>query len=132
MLVGAGAFVGGTALRGLTTELLGRGRTSGALKLRLHGITMESTDAVDVVVARVTFAPNGTTGWQAHAGPVLVLVERGALTRYSADDSNAQTYTSGHAFVQNDPNGGDMLRNEGPVDAEAIVTFIAAPPWANP
>jgi hypothetical protein len=118
-------------LSGHTIELLGRGRTHGPLRLQHNGLTIESTEAVDLVVTRVTFVPGGATGWQSHPGPVLIIVGRGSLTRYSADDANAQTYTSGHAFVHNDPNDGSVVRNEGSVDAEAIVTFVG-PPQGEP
>jgi hypothetical protein len=58
---------------------------------------------------------------------VLVIVKAGAVTKYSADDCTAQTYTAGQAFVENGPTDENMVRNNGSVPAETIVTFITPP-----
>lgn len=112
--------------RGLSTELLGRGITLGGLKIDVDRITLSARDAVEVGVARVTFAPGATTGWQLPAGPVLVIVTSGALTKYDAGDCTAQTFTAGQTFVLCGPHEQNMLRNEGPVPTETIVTYITS------
>lgn len=133
----------GTPTSGLHTESLGRGTTLIGFKIHVDGIKMESKDAVDFAVAHLTFAPGGSTGWHVHPGPVLVIVKSGSVTKYSAADCSAQTYTAGQAFVENGPKDENMVRNEGPLPAETIVTFIAppgapvrddapAPPGCNP
>ena len=129
-LAAVAAIVGsarGTPPTGLTTEVLGRGTTLGGFKIHVDGIKVSSKDAVDFAAAHLTFAPGGTTGWHVHPGPVLVIVKSGSVTKYSADDCSAQTYTAGQAFVENGPNDENMVRNEGSVPAETIVTFIAPP-----
>ena len=112
---------------GLITEILGSGTTLAGFTIHVAGIKVESQIAVGFTVARLTFAPGGTTGWHVHSGPVLVIVTTGALTRYSAEDCTAQTYTAGQAFVENGPTDANMVRNDGSVPAETIVTLITPP-----
>jgi quercetin dioxygenase-like cupin family protein len=127
---------------GITTEILGSGSTLAGFKIHADGIKVESKNTAGFTVARLTFAAGGTTGWHAHPGPVLVIVKTGSVTKYSADDCTAQTYTAGQAFVENGPTDHNMIRNDGSVPAETIVTFItppgapirddAPPPGCNP
>jgi quercetin dioxygenase-like cupin family protein len=112
---------------GVTTQILGSGTTLGGFKIHVDGIKVESKDAASFTVAHLTFAPGGTTGWHVHPGPVLVIVKTGAVTKYSADDCTAQTYTAGQAFVEHGPTDENMVRNDGSVPAETIVTFITPP-----
>jgi quercetin dioxygenase-like cupin family protein len=112
---------------GVTTEILGSGTTLAGFTIHAGGIKVECTDAAGFTVAHLTFAPGGTTGWHAHPGPVLVIVKTGTVTRYSARDCTAQTYTAGQAFVENGPTDENLVRNDGPVPAETIVTFITPP-----
>jgi quercetin dioxygenase-like cupin family protein len=112
---------------GVTTEILGGGTTLAGFKIHVDGIKVASKHAAHFTVAHLTFAPGGTTGWHVHPGPVLVIVKAGAVTKYSADDCTAQTYTAGQAFVENGPTDENMVRNNGSVPAETIVTFITPP-----
>ncbi len=112
---------------GIATAILGSGTTLGGFKIHVDGIKVASKDAVSFTVAHLTFAPGGTTGWHVHPGPVLVIVKAGAVTKYSADDCTARTYTAGQAFVENGPTDENMVRNNGSVPAETIVTFITPP-----
>ena len=127
---------------GVTAEILGSGTTLGGFKIHTGGIKVGSRQAAGFTVAHLTFAPGGTTGWHVHPGPVLVIVKSGTLTKYSAD-CTAHTYTAGQAFVEKGPRDENMVRNNGPVPAETIVTFITppgapiredapAPPGCNP
>ena len=111
-------------LRGLTTEPLGAGVTSGGFKVDASGVKLSSNHAAEFGVARLTFAPGATTGWQRPAGPVIVIVVSGTLTRYDACDCTAQTFRAGQTFVVGGPGDQSMLRNEATVPAETIVTFI--------
>lgn len=115
----------GTLSTGLTTERLGQGRMPGPVRIELDGIIIESTDALDLAVARLTFASGSATDWQSHPGPIFVVVTRGSLTRYATDDCSAETYASGTAFVEYGSNDGSIVRNEGPLEAAAIVTSVA-------
>ena len=127
----AGTLAAGPALgtppAGLTAEILGGGTTLGGFKIHVDGIKVASEDAVSFTVEHLTFAPGGTTGWHVHPGPVLVIVKTGSVTKYSADDCTAQTYTAGQAFVENGPADENMVRNNTSAPAETIVTFITPP-----
>jgi quercetin dioxygenase-like cupin family protein len=112
---------------GVKPEILGSGTTLAGFKIHVDGIKVASKHAVSFTVEQLTFAPGGTTGWHVHPGPVLVIVKAGAVTKYSADDCTAQTYTAGQAFVENGPTDENMVRNNGSVPAETIVTFITPP-----
>ena len=109
---------------GVTTKILGRGTTPAGFTIHAHGINVASKGAAGLTVAHLTFAPGGATGWHAHPGPVLVIVTTGSVTKYSAQDSTAHTYTAGQAFVEHGPADENMIRNDGCVPAETIVTFI--------
>ena len=127
---------------GVTTEILGSGTTLAGFTIHAGGIKVESKATAGVTVAHLTFAPGGTTGWHVHPGPVLVIVKTGSVTKYSAQDCTAHTYTAGQAFVENGPADENLVRNDGSVLAETIVTFIippgapirgdAPPPGCNP
>jgi quercetin dioxygenase-like cupin family protein len=110
---------------GLTTRLLGRGETRSGFAIQLERIRLSARDAVEVVVTRLVFAPGGTSGWHASAGPALVIVASGTVTKYSADDCDARTFTTGEAFILYGPSDRNMLRNEGAGPAEAIVSCIS-------
>ena len=112
---------------GVTTKILGSGTTRAGFTIHVAGIKVESKATAGVTVAHLTFAPGGTTGWHAHPGPVLVIVTTGSVTKYSARDGVAQTYTAGQAFVEHGPADENMIRNDGSVPAETIVTFITPP-----
>ena len=111
---------------GVTPEILGSGTTLAGFKIHVDGIKVESKTAVGFTVEHLTFAPGGTTGWHVHPGPALIIVKAGAVTNYSAD-CTAQTYTAGQAFVEHGPTDEHMVRNNGSVPAETIVTFITPP-----
>jgi hypothetical protein len=135
LLVAAGvATAAGSAPAGLTTEVLGHGRVPRAFAIQHEGIKLEAPSALDVLVARLTFAPGIATGWQIHPGPMLAVIARGSLTRYAAEDCNAHTYSSGLALFENGPSDGSMVRNEGSVDAEVIMALLAPslPPLHRP
>jgi len=109
---------------GVTTKILGSGTILAGFTIHAGGIKVESKATVGVTVAHLTFAPGGTTGWHAHPGPVLVIVTTGSVTKYAAQDSTAHTYTAGQAFIEHGPADENMIRNDGCVPAETIVTFI--------
>jgi quercetin dioxygenase-like cupin family protein len=112
---------------GVTTEILGSGTTLAGFTIHVEGINLASKDAAGFTVAHLTFAPGGATGWHAHPGPVFVIVKTGSVTKYSAQDSTAHTYTAGQAFVENGPTDENLVRNDGSAPAETIVTFITPP-----
>jgi hypothetical protein len=109
---------------GVATDVLGHGTIRGPLTTQDDGIRLESSAALDVLVARLTFAP-GSAGSPLRTGLTLGVMTRGSVTRYAAEDSSALTYSSGLAFIESGPTDGSMVRNEGTVDAEMIVVLLA-------
>lgn len=112
---------------GVTTEVLSSGTTLAGFTIYAGGIKVASNGAVGFTVAHLTFAPGGTTGWHAYPGPALVIVKTGSVTKYTAQDCTAQTYTAGQAFVEDGPTDENLVRNDGSVPAETIVTLITRP-----
>ena len=98
-----------------------------ALGLAAGVLTASPAHATPPAGVTTKILGRGTTGWHAHPGPALVIVTTGSVTKYSAQDSTAHTYTAGQAFVENGPTDENMIRNDGPVPAETIVTFITPP-----
>jgi hypothetical protein len=92
--------------------------------LIIDRLEIEASESLELVVARVRFAPGDATGYALLHRPVLLVVERGSLTWYPDGDCDAWTFSTGSTFVRADPGDG-LLRNEGSSDAEAIVTFVA-------
>jgi hypothetical protein len=109
---------------GVTTDVLGHGTVRGPLTMQDDGIRLESAAALDVLVARVTFAP-GAAGSPPRTGLTLGVMTCGSVTRYAAEDSSALTYSSGLAFIENGQTDGSMVRNEGSVYAGMIVVLLA-------
>lgn len=85
-------------------------------------------DASNVVFAKVTWAPGGTSGWHTHPGPVIVNVAEGELELINERDCVARTYTAGEAFI--DPGQGNIhiASNSSETDqALAYATFLGVP-----
>jgi quercetin dioxygenase-like cupin family protein len=85
-------------------------------------------DASTVVVAKVTWQPEGTSGWHTHPGPVIVSVAEGELELVNERDCVVRTYTAGEAFI--DPGQGNVhiASNPSPTEgAVAYATFLGVP-----
>jgi quercetin dioxygenase-like cupin family protein len=75
----------------------------------LHDVTQVNTDrikfqtkdAVDMASFSVTYDPGGFSGWHAHPGVLLVVVESGSVTRQVGCDP-PRTYSAGDSFVESD------------------------------
>ena len=88
-------------------------------------------DASNVIVARVTWGPGGTSGWHTHPGPVVVSVTEGELELVNEGDCIARTYAAGEAFV--DPGQGNVHIASNASDsapAMAYATFLGVPDGA--
>jgi len=109
---------------GLAMDVVGHGRVPRAFSIHGDGIAVETADAVDIVVARLTFAPGSAPRRRSRPGVMLGAVIRGSVTRYAAEDCNAETYPTGLAFVEGGLTDGSMIRNEGSGDAEVIVVLL--------
>ncbi|WP_052668131.1 cupin domain-containing protein [Nitriliruptor alkaliphilus] len=87
------------------------------------------SDAGNVVVARVTWDPEGTSGWHTHPGPVVVSIVEGELEVTNASDCVARTYRAGEVWV--DPGQGNVHTAVNPsAENETVVvaTFFGVPP----
>ena len=74
----------------VTAQLIGAGSTGGAFGL-------SSQPGKTTLVAKVTFAPNSSTGWHTHPGKTLVVIQSGELTVYRARDKGCAGTTYGPA-----------------------------------
>ncbi len=83
---------GATPGSGVSSSVVARGTTHRDISLRVR-------HPADVVFARVTLQPGGSTGWHTHPGPLLAVVESGTLTHYDRR-CHTRTYTAGQAFKE--------------------------------
>jgi quercetin dioxygenase-like cupin family protein len=80
----------------------------------------------DVYIVQNTFPPGTHSGWHTHPGPSLITVTSGELTVYEASDPTCTPiiYTAGQSFTDIGCGDVHLIRNEGSVDAVAIVVQI--------
>jgi quercetin dioxygenase-like cupin family protein len=95
-------------------------------KFNGYDVELKSHDNTDIAVADITIAPNGTSGWHYHPGPVLVVVKSGAVTFYTADgpDCSPVRHPAGTVFIE--PGGvvGNAINREA-TDTKVVATFFA-------
>ena len=88
-------------------------------------------DASSVIVAKVTWQPEGTSGWHTHPGPAIVSIVEGEVEVINERDCVARTYATGEAFI--DPGQGNVhiASNRSTTDdAVAYATFLGVPDGA--
>lgn len=88
-------------------------------------------DASTTVFAKVTFDPEGTSGWHTHPGPVIVSVAEGELEVVNKRDCIVRTYSAGEAFI--DPGQGNIHIASNPSQNDSTVayaTFLGVPDGA--
>jgi quercetin dioxygenase-like cupin family protein len=80
----------------------------------------------DVYIVQNTFPPGTHSGWHTHPGPSLITVTSGELTVYEASDPTCTPiiYTAGQSFTDIGCGDVHLIRNEGSIDAVAIVVQI--------
>ena len=117
-------IVNATPPSGLTNVLLARG-------LNVSRGTIPLQVGTDVVMAQITVNPSGSSGWHAHPGGAIVVVQTGSLTVYRSIGSQCQveTYGAGQAFVEL-PGEVDQVINTGAIPYVLFVTFPHVPPGA--
>jgi quercetin dioxygenase-like cupin family protein len=127
-VVGA-ALYGGIAMAtppsGLTNTPLARGTNTsdGTIPLQF---------GADVVMAQITVAPGGASGWHSHPGGAIVVVKSGTLTVHRAlgHQCQTETYSAGQAFVER-PGEVDQVTNADTVPYVIYVTFPRVPQGAS-
>jgi quercetin dioxygenase-like cupin family protein len=119
---------------------LGRGTYLGHESLPIkHGL--------DIVVAKITLAPGGSSGWHSHPGGAIAIIQQGEITFYSSvgkgDDEQSQSqsdeegggrrpncvitrYTQGQSFVEL-PGEVGYAKNTGSIDTIIVATFPGVP-----
>lgn len=99
--------------------LVGSGLIEDPVELRTPGPAVFS-------VRTVVVPPGGTTGWHRHPGTETSIVQSGAITLLSEDGCEPVVYEAGDAVFIPDavPH---LARNDGPVPAEIVVTYLLAP-----
>lgn len=127
-------------IQGVTVEALARGgfpdAISGQFRIKLDGtsrtIVTNIKNSKDVVLAKLTFAPNGFVGWHTHPGPAIVAVSAGELTITNEVDCVPRRYHSGQSFI--DPGQGNVhvAVNRSTENAVVYATFVDIPPGQGP
>ncbi len=116
---------GATPPSGLTNVTLARGSD-------LSVGTIAFQQGTDVVMSQVTVVPAGSSGWHAHPGGAIVVMQQGQLTLYRSAGSQCEstTYTTGQAFIER---AGDVVDavNSGTVPYVLFVTFPRVPQGAS-
>jgi len=88
------------------------------------GVDVQVDGASQVVFRRITLSPGAGTGEHCHAGQLIAVVERGALTHYAPIyPEGKHIYTTGDAIVE----GAGYIHhgvNEGAEDVVLLVTYV--------
>jgi quercetin dioxygenase-like cupin family protein len=94
--------------------------------------TIAFQQGTDVVMSQVTVVPGGSSGWHAHPGGAIVVMQQGQLTLYRAVGSQCEstTYTAGQAFIERAGDVDDAV-NTGTIPYVLFVTFPRVPQGAS-
>jgi quercetin dioxygenase-like cupin family protein len=85
-------------------------------------------DASNVLVAKVTWEPEGTSGWHTHPGPAMVSVVKGELEIINERDCVVRTYGVGEAFIDLGQGNVHIASNPSTTDITvAYATFLGVP-----
>ncbi len=105
----------------LTNVTLGRGTD-------LSDGNLVFQEGTDVVVAQITVAPGGSSGWHSHPGGARIVIRQGDLTVNRSIGSQCQStrYTAGQAFIER-PGEVDDVVNTGTTPYVLLVTFPRVP-----
>jgi Cupin domain len=113
---------------GVTPTLIGRG-TYQPFKVkaddRALGFRAGAKYPVDMVVRTHDYAPQSSTGWHTHPGPVFITVLEGQVTFYEVDDPTCTptVVSAGEGYVDT---GHDHIgRNETGSPAKDVTVIIA-------
>jgi quercetin dioxygenase-like cupin family protein len=109
-----------------------------SIKIKVNGHAGEHVikmdDPSDMAVQQILMAPDGSTGWHSHPGPVIVLVKSGELTLYRGDDPRCMPHKFGAGEMFVDPGRGNVhiARNHGAADVEFWAVYFDIPAGASP
>ena len=89
-------------------------------------VSMRSTGPAEFSVETVVLAPGESQPWHRHPGTELSLVRSGEVTVQRGEGCEPARYSAGDGVFVGDGEP-HVVRNEGPVPAELVVTQLLAP-----
>ena len=89
-------------------------------------VSMRSAGPAEFSVEIMVLGPGESTPWHRHPGTELSLVRSGEVTVQRGDNCEPLRYSLGHGVFVGDAEP-HVVRNDGPVPAELVVTQLLAP-----
>lgn len=89
-------------------------------------------DASTILAAKVTWEPEGTSGWHTHPGPVIVSVVEGEIEVVFAQECVTHTYAAGEAFVDTGGHAEIATNTSDTEQAVAYALFLGVPDGESP
>jgi quercetin dioxygenase-like cupin family protein len=84
-------------------------------KAKQDGIGLSTREAAKVASFALTFAPGGQSGWHAHPGVAIAVVEEGTVVRQVGCDT--ETFTKGQSFTEVEPH---FVRNASTIESAVL------------
>jgi hypothetical protein len=115
---------------GTQSSLLGRGTFAGPFKVKREWgeweVEVEAKPSLDVAVQKITFLPNGQSGWHTHPGPVFIQVLSGEMTFYESNVPGCVPIRlhAGQGYLDTGEHA-HIARNETALPAENLVVYFA-------
>ena len=94
-----------------------------------NNVILHMKGATDVLQTDLIFQPGGTTGWHTHPGPVVVIINTGALTEIDKEGCRI-VHAAKTAFFE-PPNEVHNVINESGMVTDVYATFLS-PTGAQP
>lgn len=115
---------------GLMLRVLARGNLDGdaSIETKWRGDTAEMEaedgDELDFVVAELTLAPGGNSGWHSHPGHVIATLAQGTVTIYqSHDPCVGEDFSRGQTLLEHAGHT-EIARNHGTTNVVVYSTFV--------
>ena len=119
-----------TPSKGVTAAILGRGTVAPFhIETQSKDFVVAGRKSADLVMAQITIAVGGTTGWHTHHGPIFAFMKSGhlAITRVQGPSGCELTnYGPGDALVEI-PDIVHIGRNVGTVPVVLLATYTDVP-----
>jgi len=143
----AGLLVALNAIPGAATPSVGFSSVILARGTEMSRASLPLKHGLDIVVAKITLTPGGSSGWHSHPGGAIATIQQGEITFYSpvakGDDKRGQSqsdeeggsrhpncvitkYTAGQSFVEL-PGEVGFAKNTGSIDTIIVATFPGVP-----
>ena len=89
------------------------------------GLAVQAKGPLDIVVRTHDYAPESSTGWHSHPGPVFITVTEGEVMFYEHDDPTCtpKVVSKGQGYV--DTGRGHIGRNESGAPAKDVTVIFA-------